>query len=170
MSSSSELSENKIVQFDLLKNEEIFNDEQKNSLINKFPKELHRILYEINNPLNEKEVIMKLFSDKNIKIISIPYVDEYDDPEYKHHFNCKDLAINIKYDISSINKWNSRFKLNLKYYSELIKEHRVRDRTNCPITKHDDNDLIKEYNDSAPTNCRSTKFDDNEQEIKVLFE
>ena len=166
MSDSSELSENKIVQFDLSKNEEIFNDEQRNSLINKFPKELHGILYEINNPLNEKEVIMKLFLDKNIKIISIPYVDEYDDPEYKHHFNCKDLAINIKYSESNISKWNSRFKLNLKSYNELIKEYNDRARTICTSTKHDDNDLINENNGCAPTICRSTKFDDNEQEIK----
>ena len=124
-------------------NEIIFSDEQKECIIKMFPEELHEILKSINNPLNEKEVILKIFAGKNIKIMCVPFIDRFGDPEYKHYFNCKDLAIDIKYDTTSINKWNSRFKINIVQYSDIIKscsdkmyEHENSARTFCTSTDH----------------------------------
>ena len=116
-----ESGENQIVRFDLSQNEEILTEEQREYIIGKFPKKIQDFLRKVKNPLDEKEVIINMFKDKNVRIVIKYEKDFMDDFDWIPYFHCPDLAKVIKYQEKNIYQWNSRWKYNLISFENLIK-------------------------------------------------
>ena len=100
----------------------IFSDEQKEYIISKFPDTIQDFLRKVKNPLDEKEVIINMFKDKNVRIIIKYEKDFMDDYDWVPYFHCQDVANVIGYRKSDINRWNERWKFNLIPYEKLLRQ------------------------------------------------
>ena len=95
---------NKLVTFSE-NNEIIFSDEQKEYIINMFPENIRKYLYDLKNPLDQTEVILSLLKDKNIKLIIKDVINEFEEKEKYPLFCARDFAKMINYSESNSSKW-----------------------------------------------------------------
>lgn len=112
-------SNNKLVTFSE-NNEIIFSNEQKEYIISKFPITIQELLRKVKNPLDEKEVIVNMFIEKNVRIVIKYEKDFMDDYDWMPYFHCHDVAIVINYGKTNVNRWNERWKFNLIPYEKLL--------------------------------------------------
>ena len=94
-SQPSESGVNQIVRFDLSSNEEIFTEEQREYIIGKFPDTIQDFLRKVKNPLDEKEVIINMFKDKNVRIVIKYEKDFMDDYDWMPYFHCFKMKLNL---------------------------------------------------------------------------
>ena len=111
---------NQIQPFDLYQNDEIFSDEQKKNIIKMFPESIQHFLKTIKNPLDEKEVLINIFKNKNVRIIIIYEQDILGDMDWIPYFHCPDIAKISKYPEDHVSRWNSTWKLKLITYKNLL--------------------------------------------------
>ena len=111
---------NQMVRFDLSSNEEIFTEEQKENIIKMFPESIQHFLKTIKNPLDEKEVLINIFKNKNVRIIIIYEQDILGDMDWIPYFHCPDIAKISKYPEKHVDRWNSTWKLNIISYENLL--------------------------------------------------
>ena len=97
----------------------ILNEQEQEAILNLFPEKLRSYIKSCNNPLDETQVLVNLFKDKNVRIILRYEKDKYDDMDWISYFHCIDLAENVKYDKRHIEHWKSRWSANLITYENL---------------------------------------------------
>lgn len=101
----------------------ILSDDEKNQIINLFPPKLRSFLDTCNNPLDETQILINLFKDKNVRIILCKEIDDFDDEEIVAHFHCGDIADNVNFDKKHIDRWVNLWKIELKYYKNLVHQN-----------------------------------------------
>ena len=111
-----------MVRFDLSQNEEIFTEEQKKYIIDRFPVELHEYLKQTNNPMDETQVIISLLKEKNIRIVLCYEKNIFGMYEWKGYYHATDVADHLRY--SNIENWK-RWNIKVKKFSEFDDEKMV---------------------------------------------
>lgn len=110
-----------VVQF-ATTNQIILSEEERQAIIDRFPEKLKPFLSNVNNPLDETQILVNLFKDKNVRIIILNTIDEFGDNELVSYFHVGDIAGQIKYSSSDIDKWKSRWKIKFVSYEILVRQ------------------------------------------------
>jgi prophage antirepressor-like protein len=84
---------------------------EKNYIISKFPNNIQTYLINLNNPLDELEILISLFSEKKVRIILIDIVDEYGYNDKIPYFHLSDIAKALKYTESNITRLLTRWNI-----------------------------------------------------------
>jgi prophage antirepressor-like protein len=121
------------------KNDVILSDKEKQFIVNLFPLKLRPFLSQVNNPLDETQVLINLFKDKDVRIILTDEEDEFGDKEQVAHFHCGDIAKQIKYIEKNINDWKRLWKIEFITYENLVLKNSGAKITNMATNKRTDN-------------------------------
>ena len=98
----------------------ILNEQEQEAILNLFPEKLQPYIKSCNNPLDETQVLVNLFKDKNVRIILKYEKDKYDDMDWISYYHCGDIADKVKYDKDNINNWIKRWKVQFYQYKNLV--------------------------------------------------
>jgi prophage antirepressor-like protein len=94
----------------------------KQEILNKFPPIIAEKFKNINNPLNQTEILVELFREKNVRIILKIQKNEFDEEDYIAHFHVVDMCKTINYADHHINTWK-KWKIKFFTYEELTKDN-----------------------------------------------
>ena len=83
----------------------ILNEQEQEAILNMFPEKLQSYIKSCNNPLDETQILVNLFKDKNVRIVLREETNEFDDLEWISYYHCGDIASKIKYNVSHITDW-----------------------------------------------------------------
>ena len=72
--------------------------EEHKYIINKFPDKLKPFFKNTNNPLDETQILVNLFKDKDVRIILNKEENEFGIEDYVAYFHANDIYKTIKYD------------------------------------------------------------------------
>ena len=101
----------------------ILSDDEHQMIINKFPKKLQTFLENVNNPLDETQILVNLFKDKGVRIVWIREESKFEDLEIVPYYHAGDIAVCIKYSSNEVTKWNSRWKIKMISYENLLRQN-----------------------------------------------
>ena len=90
----------------------ILNENEQETILNMFP-------------LDETQVLVNLFKDKNVRIVLKEETDEFGYKEWISYYNCVDLAKEIKYSTSHINQWKERWDVNTISYEKMLTQNEL---------------------------------------------
>ena len=103
----------------------ILNENEQETILNMFPEKLQPYIKSCNNPLDETQVLVNLFKDKNVRIVLKEETDEFGYKEWISYYNCVDLAKEIKYSTSHINQWKERWDVNTISYEKMLTQNEL---------------------------------------------
>lgn len=98
----------------------LLSQQDKEIILNKFPEDLRNKIKNVNNPLDQDEILVELFRDKNIRIVISIINDEFNNDEYISYFHVVDFCKLINYGENHIYRWKNA-NINTITYGELIK-------------------------------------------------
>ena len=75
-----------------LENKCTFTLEERHNIIEKFPNHLREYLIDLENPLDEVQVLISLFKDKNVRIIILDTFDEFGEQDKMLYFHLGDIG------------------------------------------------------------------------------
>ena len=101
-------------------NQEILSNEEQEIILSKFPEKLKPFLNNCNNPLDETQVLVNLFKDKNFRIILREEETKFGDIEWISYYHCEDIAKQINFDTKNINNWNRLWKIKFVKHENLL--------------------------------------------------
>ena len=101
-------------------NQIILSEEEQQGIIDKFPEKLRPFLNSVNNPLDETQILVNLFKDKNVRIILKKEENDFGICEYVGYFHASDIATIVKYDNKHVTQWKTRWKIKLVKYADLM--------------------------------------------------
>jgi len=129
-----------------------FTEDQLKYILELFPESLKPYLEKCDNPLDETQMLLNLFKDKNVRIILKKEVDEFGDEEWIGYFHCNDLAIDVKYEVKHINQWSNKWNITFYKYKDLVHK-------NCG----------QEYCEINPRTTNANANYINEQDLKKVL-
>jgi len=97
----------------------ILTEKEHNEILNMFPEIIRKSIKKCNNPLDETQILVSLFSNKNVRIILIKETNELGDEDYVSYFHARDIAEQVKYDIKHITHWMINWKVKFMKYNDL---------------------------------------------------
>jgi hypothetical protein len=93
---------------------------ERDLILNKFPADLREQIKNVNNPLNQTEILVSLFHNKNVVIIlENNYDKENDMYDYISYFHVSDLCHLLKVAETNFNRWKNNWKINFIPYDNL---------------------------------------------------
>ena len=101
-------------------NQLILSENEQQSILDKFPEKLKPFLSKCNNPLDETQVLVNLFKDKNVRIILKQEENEFNEIEWISYYHCEDIANEIKFSAKHITDWNKLWKIQFIKYENLL--------------------------------------------------
>ena len=134
-------------------NKLILSADEHQSIVDKFPEKLKPFLSGCNNPLDETQVLVNLFKDKNMRIILRQEEDEFSNIDYVSYYYANDLCKLINHDIKHMTDWKNKW--------------------NIKLFNHEN--LTPQFADSIlVSNIKDTKIDKkaifiNEQDLKIVL-
>ena len=96
----------------------ILNEQEQEAILNLFPEKLRSYIKSCNNPLDETQVLVNLFKDKNVRIVLREEDNEFGRKEWLSYYHCGDIASKIKYDSTHIRNWK-QWQIKLLKYKDL---------------------------------------------------
>jgi len=75
----------------------ILTEKEHNEILNMFPEIIRESIKNCNNPLDETQIIVSLFSNKQVRIIFRKEINEFEDEDYVSYFHAKDIAEQVNH-------------------------------------------------------------------------
>ncbi len=93
-------------------------ENDRNFLLESFPKSVQKFLKDVDNPLDEIQVITSLFSNTNVRIIICNTVNEFDINESLVYFNLNDIEAEFCITVSDVQVYEASALDKSVVYSE----------------------------------------------------
>jgi hypothetical protein len=94
--------------------------EEHEQIVNMFPEKMRNIIKKCNDPLDETQLLVSLFSDKKVRIILKKELNDFGNEDYVSYFHVNDIAEQVKYNIKHINHWINNWKVKFIKHKNLI--------------------------------------------------
>ena len=92
---------------------------EQQQISNMFPDKLKPFLANCNNPLDETQILINLFKDKDVRIYICQENDEFGDLDYLSYYHAVDMAKQIGFDEKNINNWNRLWNIQFIKFKNL---------------------------------------------------
>jgi len=97
----------------------ILTEKEHDEILNMFSEIIKKSIKKCNNPLDETQILVSLFSDKKIRIILKKETNEFGDEDYVSYYHACDIAEQVKYNVKHITHWTVNWKVKFKKYKDL---------------------------------------------------
>ena len=138
---------------------------RKEQLISKFPTSIQNLLKKVENPLDESQVLVEIFKDKDVRIVLRKELDDFGDEVYVAYYSASDVAKLINYNNTHVENWTNRWGVCFVSYETITS-------AKCSEHKRSQNGTPEKSPDVYIINERQTRKDGNflsEQELKKVL-